>query len=80
MRNLEILKKIVDQQLEKLAKLSEGKAPLPSSDIKSLLELANVMEKSEKLETKDVTSQFEGLSPEELILIYEYRQKKEKKE
>jgi hypothetical protein len=78
MNNKERIQQIVDSQIEKIYDLSKtAKAPLMLGDIKSLSELAKIINDSENLDLKQ-RKEIDEFSPEELIMIYEHRQKKKK--
>jgi hypothetical protein len=72
----EKIKHIVDSQLEKLLKVSDSKVLLTDKDIRSLTELAKLVDESDKLIVDTSKSELESLTPEELLLIYEHRKKK----
>lgn len=80
MKNLEKVQKIIDEQITKILELSaKSKLPLAAQDINSLTSLAKLIVEGENLDKKE-KSKSQDLSEEELLLIYEHRQKKKKLE
>ncbi len=73
--NREKLRQIVDSQLDKLLLLSKRAAPLAANEVKSLTELARLIEGAASLDVIKETNELAKLSHDELILIKAHREK-----